>query len=423
MSLDQLKSLTIGLNTQKPRTIVIQFHGGIVDRCSGLGAAVDFGPAYVDGNAYPIFPIYNVGYDDSKPGLSGNLGPFIEDPRAQSVGKRTQRMHDELLWRLQNGRGHDVGLEASTTDKEEQFRYAALIDGGLYRGGRMWSYMKWVVDQSLLIDTGLHAPTPPPIPATPSAKDPAGRAIAAVVHNYILSQNVPIRVVLVGHSTGSIYIAKFIEAWIRDFAADDQTHPQTSFDIIYVAPAVRYDDFLTMLTTAKQRIAHLRIFTMRDKLERDTPELGSWFSSNIYKPSLLYAISGVFEAIPDTPIVGMQRFWCVEDKTFNDYGAKNGYAGYDWLPNQPHPDAETIAFTKWYLKYSLGIEFPFAFSRETSKYVPETYRTTSVFHGSFPDDPFTHQSIVELATNPKSWDISEAQRAQLSTDEACDKDK
>lgn len=110
----------------------------------------------------------------------------------------------------------------------------------------------------------------------------------------------PPRITLIGHSAGSVFISAFIEA------ADAVLEPGFKFDVIFLAPAARYDLTSKTLADMGHRIANLRTFTMTDENERQDPLVDKlpWF----YPSSLLYLISGVLEDEADTPITGMQRF-------------------------------------------------------------------------------------------------------------------
>ena len=231
--------------------------------------------------------------------------------------------------RASNNREH---VDSRVTRAEERFRYAAFVNGGLYTGGRMWSYMKWVVDQSMRIDSAW--PESPGELLREGA--PGGLSLAQALRSYLDGERaakrpVP-RVVLIGHSTGAIFLTKFVRAWNRDYPADP-----TTFEVVFMAPAIRYDDFLRLnepsfdvnaaaFHAPIDRITKFRIFTMTDSVERKAtenditsivhfvtkkprnPAVGFNFGNVVYRPSLLYAISGILEDHPDTPILGLARF-------------------------------------------------------------------------------------------------------------------
>ncbi len=108
----------------------------------------------------------------------------------------------------------------------------------------------------------------------------------------------PSKIRLVGHSTGAVYISEFLES------ADAMLPAGQTFDVMFLAPAITAKKFSVTLAQHRHRIANLRMFTMRDDLERkDT------LVPIIYPHSLLYFISGVLEDNSDTLILGMQRYY------------------------------------------------------------------------------------------------------------------
>jgi len=107
------------------------------------------------------------------------------------------------------------------------------------------------------------------------------------------------RIVLVGHSTGAIFICNLLKA------SDDQGLPaDIRFDTIFSAPAVRFDLFADTLVHHADRIRGFRTFGMSDELEQSDKLLGI-----LYPRSLLYLVSGILEREVDCPLVGMQRYY------------------------------------------------------------------------------------------------------------------
>lgn len=117
----------------------------------------------------------------------------------------------------------------------------------------------------------------------------------------VVSANPAARVVIVGHSAGSI------------FASDLLLHAKEKglafrTDLIFLAPAVRVRKFADVLDRAEDSIGRFRLFAMSDALERRDALLGPG-TRFIYPSSLLYLVSGLFEGgVVDAPILGMQRF-------------------------------------------------------------------------------------------------------------------
>ena len=106
------------------------------------------------------------------------------------------------------------------------------------------------------------------------------------------------KITLIGHSAGAIYVSNFIR-----HAAE--TLPNLEFDVIFLAPAITYDNVSKLLSLNPMRIRNFRMFSMFDHYESNDQLV-----TGVYVRSLLYFISGVLERdrLEDKPIFGMQRF-------------------------------------------------------------------------------------------------------------------
>lgn len=116
------------------------------------------------------------------------------------------------------------------------------------------------------------------------------------------------RIVLVGHSTGAIYI----NHWIEHAA---KTLPGTEFDIVLLAPANRFEGFEKVLVDHAASVRNFRMFAMTDENESNDELVPI-----IYPRSLLYFVSGVLEGEADVPIMGMQRFYSFDGNDFPSVG-------------------------------------------------------------------------------------------------------
>jgi hypothetical protein len=174
-------------------------------------------------------------------------------------------------------------------------RFAARRDHGIYTtvveevvrelkgdllGGVIWKHMK--KDTADAFDG--------------SAEDRGGTALLAEINRIHEAGNRP-RILLIGHSTGAVYICHLLRK-ARSMLPDD-----VRFEVVFLAPACTFDLFHRTLADAGGRIAAFRSFGMADDLEtRDA------IFPPLYLRSLLYFVSGLVEAEVDRPLVGMKRY-------------------------------------------------------------------------------------------------------------------
>jgi len=112
----------------------------------------------------------------------------------------------------------------------------------------------------------------------------------------------PPRIVLVGHSTGCIYILNFLRA-AKAIA------PTAKFDVVFLAPANTYQDTARFLAEGGDSIRNFRMFGIRDVDERKdhmlwelNPQL-----EGLYPGSLLCYVSRAVESRHNMPILGLER--------------------------------------------------------------------------------------------------------------------
>lgn len=111
------------------------------------------------------------------------------------------------------------------------------------------------------------------------------------------------RVVLVGHSTGAVFICNLLKHADRVLQGVEGGTP-LRFDVAFLAPACTFDLMQETLDQAKHRIGRIRVYAMHDALEcRDA------IAGPAYPRSLLYFVSGVVEKEADTPVMGMERYY------------------------------------------------------------------------------------------------------------------
>jgi hypothetical protein len=105
------------------------------------------------------------------------------------------------------------------------------------------------------------------------------------------------RIVLVGHSTGAVYICYFLQA------AHKVLPPEVKFDVVFLAPACSFKLLDETLTAAGGRLGAFRSFGMQDDVE-----IADQLFAPVYLRSLLYFVSGLVEVEVDLPLVGMARY-------------------------------------------------------------------------------------------------------------------
>ena len=106
------------------------------------------------------------------------------------------------------------------------------------------------------------------------------------------------RIVLIGHSTGAVYICNLLKH------AQTRLPAEMKFDVVFLAPACTFKQFAETLAVAGDRINNIRVFGMRDTLE-----INDKLVPVVYPRSLLYFVSGVLEDETDMSLVGMERYY------------------------------------------------------------------------------------------------------------------
>ena len=167
------------------------------------------------------------------------------------------------------------------------------------------------------------------------------------------------RITLIGHSTGAVYICCLLEA-----AAEISL--EVKFDVVFLAPAVTYEQFAKTVGVHGNLVGHFRSFAMTDDWEGDDSLVPI-----IYPHSLLYFISGLLEKNVDEPLVGMERY-LREKEIFTD-------------TDFPYIAGGRIFYDKF--------ENCLVWAPSTVK---EGCKTSSTKHGDFDNDPATLDSLQWL---------------------------
>jgi hypothetical protein len=177
----------------------------------------------------------------------------------------------------------DHGLVCTVTEEILRQLYLDKV------GGWVWSEMKQETAEAFAANTGLTGDLMH-----------GGTYFLYKLNKYISNKaNPPLKVSMVGHSAGSIYICHLFEAALKSLPADFKFHK-----IAFLAPGVDFELFDKTLVEHSDRFTEFRMFTMNDDMEsKDT------LVALVYPRSLLYFVSGALEGNVEKPIVGLERFY------------------------------------------------------------------------------------------------------------------
>jgi hypothetical protein len=131
------------------------------------------------------------------------------------------------------------------------------------------------------------------------ATDNGGYAIVGELARLSNRARAP-HITVVGHSAGSIFACRLL----RELHTAPLLAQAAKVNLILIAAAIDMKSFAETLRASGSRLAGFRSFGMSDQVERADAILG-----RLYPYSLLYFVSGVLETTPDTPLVGMQRYY------------------------------------------------------------------------------------------------------------------
>jgi hypothetical protein len=245
------------------------------------------------------------------------------------VAKLVKSVLVKILTRYNDGRDH--GLYATVV--EEVLRECKLGGSGINEWGKalQWNRMKQDTLDAFGDGADLYA----------------GTALLSRLATLIEADKGPKRITLIGHSTGAIYIANWLDK------AEKMLPANIRFDIVLLAPAISYETFDRTLTKHKHRIGQFRMFAMRDQLERDDQvwgddtelDAGKDWRRLVYPSSLLYLVSGILESYsaedgtlidaPDMPLLGLERHYAFR-AVYKDQDFPALARVRAWLDEAPH---------------------------------------------------------------------------------------
>lgn len=185
----------------------------------------------------------------------------------------TVRMGLDIIGRIirRYRAGRDHGLYTTLI---EEIYHALHVDRTL---GRWWTRMKSHIDASF-----------------DASADSGGTAFLER-----LRAMKDVRLTLIGHSAGVIYVNRMVEA--LETLPDD-----FKADVIYIAGALSFETLATSIAAFKDRVTAFRSFALKDEIEAGYAEMGP-----VYDKSMLYFMSSLCEndSYMDKELVGMERYW------------------------------------------------------------------------------------------------------------------
>jgi hypothetical protein len=168
---------------------------------------------------------------------------------------------------------------------------------------------------------------------------------------------------VVGHSAGAIAILEMMSAIQETQLAVTVRHA------LFLAPACTTKRFHQCLTQKQDTWQTFRMFTMDDTFEQQDRLLGAF-----YPRSLLYFVSGLTEDTTDEPILGMQRFLSGKDPFDDQY----------------------LLDVRDYVQGNASSRYAASVWGSINPAALEGFRTSSITHGGFDDDPDTRASLQHL---------------------------
>jgi hypothetical protein len=195
------------------------------------------------------------------------------------------------------------------------------------------------------------------------------------------AQGAAVKVTLVGHSTGAVFIDNLLTTAARSDQEGTRPWPASAqFQVCYLAPACTTRHFAQTLDVAGPLIGRFRMFTMADGAERADRLAGA-----IYPRSLLYLVSGLLErdrgVSAVAPVLGLSR-----------------YLGAHGLERLLDSELGTTARLDTVRKYSS--ETGRVVLSPTAPDALEGARSSAITHGAFDDDELVRSSLAQLI---RSW--------------------
>jgi hypothetical protein len=183
--------------------------------------------------------------------------------------------------------GTDHGFEVTILEEIYRHLYADKV------GRFLWDEMKENAQEA-------YAANPALDPGGAPTDDFHGGTLFITLLKEHLDANGPFELNLIGHSAGCIHICHFVERAAKILGPN-----LTLRSVTFTAPACNFATFHEFLMPHASAIKTLRVFVMKDELERKDPLVKG--VRLLYPHSLLYLVSGILEERTDTPLIGLAR--------------------------------------------------------------------------------------------------------------------
>jgi hypothetical protein len=287
----EINQLFADLALQRTPHLVIYFHGGLVDASSAKDAVIPFNNRLQQAGMTPLFWIWNSDaatelrdtWQTFRRTLQSNLSAGLAYG-ASKIAELFQR-HPTPFWlRYLRRRRHKLAFHPKATYLEEMLR--GTVVGNFIKA--LWSEMKEdIADAFQPHHIDLRAGT--------YFLDKLAHAITTPAHP-------PLKVSLIGHSGGAIYVCAMLQA------AALRRLPFQFEHIVLWAAGVTFPQFHDTLLAYPDYYRTFHLFGMQDVHERVDAIRDPYGGIELYPQSLLYWVSGVLEGADVEPLVGLQTY-------------------------------------------------------------------------------------------------------------------
>lgn len=290
--------------------------------------------------------------DEIGEGVAG--GGARGDLSIVALGRKAFQVLGAVVSRFRDGT--DSGVYPTVVDELLRAFYVGEV------GGALWHAMKKETDDTFQPDG-----------------ERGGRLLLDALAKH-LPDDGSVKITLIGHSTGAVFIDNLLRDVARRREADRPLPESVRFQVILLAPAATTTHFAETLVMAEPMVERLRVFTMHDSKERADRVAGAF-----YPRSLLYLVSGALERDGDdrsalVPLIGLSRYLDKEDLE----NVKRVLAS-------PLKASAKLAEVRTYL----AVKDRVVLSPSGDDALPG-FRAAALSHGAFDNDPLVIESVTRM---------------------------